>query len=93
MPGIDELRAFLNGAGGIVALMVAVGAFRDRWPVSWLLKRLVSEPIDDRISANPTVKAIHQELHPNGGSSLRDVVDRTELRVARVEKHVGLDAP
>lgn len=85
MPGIHDVGAFLNGAGGIIALLLAVGVFKDRWPVSWLLRRLVIEPasdaLGDRISHNETVQAIHRELHPNGGTSMRDAVNRIEVFV------------
>lgn len=89
---LDDVGQFLNGAGGILALLVTVGVLKDRWPISWLLRRLVTEPvadvIDQRIGAHPKLQAIYAELHPNGGSSMRDAVDRTEHRVAVLDRRV-----
>lgn len=33
-----------------------------------------------------SVAAIHKELHPNGGSSTRDVLDRLEARINAMEE-------
>lgn len=35
---------------------------------------------------------VEAQLYPNGGSSLRDAVNRQELAVNRIERHLGIDA-
>lgn len=97
MPTINEFWNLLDSPLGMLAAVGIFGALKDRPPFAWLTRRLITEPVeqalDRRIDGNETVQSIYKELHPNGGTSLRDAVDRTELRVARVEKHVGLDHP
>lgn len=80
----------LSTVGGLVASLFLVGALKDRWPISWLLRRLVTEPVDEaidrRIDSHPKLDAVYRELHPNGGLSMRDAVDRIEWRVAMLEQ-------
>jgi hypothetical protein len=96
-----SLLTALATVGGTASSIALLAALKDRPPVRWLLERLVVQPaeealdrkIDTRVGAvlAPTVaqvEAIYHEMHPNSGLSMRDVVDRTEHRVASTLKKV-----
>jgi hypothetical protein len=62
-PQIDDLLIFLGQiAGAIIAIAAALA----------ILNKVVFSKINKRI------EKIDQELHPNGGSSLRDAINRIE---------------
>jgi hypothetical protein len=69
---------------GIILVGSVVGAITTIWAVvSTLLKRFegnlkekIVEVVDDRT----------KELRPNGGGSIKDVVNKLDERVARLEK-------
>lgn len=83
-------------AGAIAGSLTACGLLLAgiwRIPVvRRLWVRNVTEPRDERLKevVRAVVDPIIAELRPNGGSSLRDAVDRQEWRLARLEKHAGL---
>lgn len=86
-----------QAAGTVVALAAtatALGALSRLRPVRWLWHQLVACPlsrwfrgevnevIDLRLRpVNERLDRIDEQLHPNQGSSLRDVADRIEASV------------
>lgn len=96
---LASIAALVAALGGFITLLAK---FRNWAPVTWTLNRLIFQPLDEmlgrRISealceqvtplANQ-VDSIYHEMHPNSGTALRDVVDRTEKKVdtVMVEQH------
>lgn len=54
--------------------------------------RLVIKPVNDKLDAlkrtEESVKNIEKELHPNGGTSLRDAVTRIEIKQTVIKEEV-----
>jgi hypothetical protein len=72
-PQIDELIIFLGQISGAVIAITAALA---------ILHRVFFKKLTDRLDT------INKELHPNGGSSLRDVVNRIENNQKELKKDV-----
>ncbi len=53
---------------------------------------LVQTVIDFGHRLEKVVVNVEAQLYPNGGSSLRDAVNRQERAVNRIERHLGIDA-
>ena len=70
-PQIDDLLIF---AGQIGAAIIAISA------AIAILHRIFFKKLTDRLDI------INKELHPNGGSSLRDVVNRIENNQKELKK-------
>lgn len=87
---VHGIAVIVAGAGLVAVLGVT---FR------WLRRSLLEdyrESVRDvvRGELRPLCERLHKieaEFKPNGGESLRDSNDRTELRVARIEKHLDLN--
>lgn len=84
-------------AGAIAGSLTACGLLlAGVWKIP-LVRRLWARNVTDprrerfREDVRAVVDPIIAELRPNGGSSMRDAIDRQELRLARVEKHLNLD--
>lgn len=72
-PQIDELLIFAGQiAGALIAIVAAIG----------ILHRVFFKKLTDRL------ESINKELHPNSGSSLRDVVNRIEENQKEIKKDV-----
>jgi hypothetical protein len=72
-PQIDEVLIFAGQLGAaIIAIAAAIG----------ILHRVFFKKITDRLDT------INKELHPNGGSSLRDVVNRIESSQKELKRDV-----
>lgn len=72
-PQIDELLIFAGQiAGALIAIAAAIG----------ILHRVFFKKLTDRL------ESINKELHPNSGSSLRDVVNRIEENQKEIKKDV-----
>lgn len=87
---MDLVALFVSLAG----LVTALAALRDKPPVKWIIDRLVAQPLEEALDRligeriEPTAKKVsllYAEMHPNGGSSLRDAVNRTETKVSSVD--------
>lgn len=76
--------ATLAGGGAVVAKLIK---FLKK--LGDTVDDLVGEPARKGVQARPGVmerlEAIEAQLHPNGGGSIRDAVNRTESAVRRVE--------
>lgn len=72
-PQIDELLIFAGQMGAaIIAIAAAIG----------ILHRIFFKKLTDRLDI------INKELHPNGGSSLRDVVNRIEKNQSEMKEDI-----
>lgn len=70
-PQIDELLIFGGQiAGAIIAILGAAA----------LIHRIVFKKLNDKL------EKINQELHPNGGSSMRDAVNRIEKNQEEIKE-------
>lgn len=101
---IDSLYAFFleSGAWGIAisilaGLTTAATFFKKvLLPFSRRMTRVVgdlrnvSETLPDFADALPTILDIHQEFRPNGGSSLRDVVNRIEGQLFALDSRMAI---
>jgi hypothetical protein len=84
--------------GGAIAAIVTALRWINRHArrISEFLDDWAGEParqgVDERPGVLARLKAIEQEVTPNGGKSLRDAVSRVEARLAsldgRLEEHV-----
>jgi uncharacterized membrane-anchored protein YhcB (DUF1043 family) len=72
-PQVDDFLVWF--AGVVTALVVIVGGIV-------ALRKLLLGAIDKRLDA------IDSQLHRNGGTSLRDAVDRIEERQTDIQSHV-----
>jgi PAS domain S-box-containing protein len=75
----------------VVALMVAsVTAAIFLWRKALLptirgVRKILTE-IDTMADSRIKINSIYNELHPNGGSSIRDAINRIEMRLVQVEQ-------
>lgn len=81
---VKDLSDFVIYAGAFAAALSAIG---------WLLYRVLWRPfvrtLKDELGAtreaaeagSQTAEAVHAEVTPNSGHSIKDVVDRTERKV------------
>lgn len=79
-----------------VALAAASRVPIIRLPGQWIWRRLVTEPVTawmhralDSSPLGQRVASIEHEVRTNDGSSLRDVADRTETAMGRVEERLA----
>jgi hypothetical protein len=72
-PQVDDLLLWL---GGIAAALIAVIAMTTILR-KWLLGRLVAD-----------IESIQKELRPNGGSSVRDAIDRIAEKQSEIQTDV-----
>jgi hypothetical protein len=72
-PQIDEIIIFLGQISGAVIAITAALA---------ILHRVFFKKLTDRLDT------ISKELHPNGGSSLRDVVNRIEKNQSEMKEDI-----
>lgn len=83
MPTFEIVVALVVGAGAIIAAALKTVKFVRR--ATQFLDDWFGEPERDGVDERPGVlkrlKAVEDELQPNGGSSLRDSINRTEQAV------------
>jgi predicted YcjX-like family ATPase len=92
------LEAILGGCAAIAAIAGLISGLakwkKTRW-FAWLFERVAVQPMEEMLTRRideqlvpmaSKVDRIYYEMHPNGGSALRDVVDRTERKVDRTVK-------
>lgn len=80
-------------AAGLAALAAGVAGgwylLRGGWRVSKRVHRLADSMLGDRETGQPGVVdrlvRIETELHPNGGSSMRDAITRCEVTLGAVD--------
>jgi len=73
-PQVDDLIIFLGQMAGAVIAIVAVVTIISKW----LLKDVKEELCD-----------IKKELHPNGGGSMRDAINRLEYNQSQFAKDIA----
>ncbi len=83
-------------AAAPVALAAASRVPVIRRPGQWLWRRLVAEPVTvwahrtlDESPLGRRLEAVEHEVRTNDGSSLRDVADRTEAGMGRIEQRLA----
>lgn len=75
-------------AAAVGAIIVALSLVAKSRPCRWVWAKLVAQPLSGWLRAEithvvePMVAEVRAELKPNGGSSLRDRVDRIERIVS-----------
>ncbi len=103
------MSTLLAIAGGLVLLgggaAVVQRLFRVWRRVSQFIDRVVGIPEQFGLPAQPGIlerldnherlmQEMHHELHPNGGSSMRDAIDRTEHKLddhqRKLDEHIDL---
>lgn len=90
MPTFEIVVALVVGAGALIAAAVKVGRFVHR--ATQFLDDWFGEPERDGVDERPGVlkrlKAVEDQLQPNGGGSLRDSVNRTEKAVQELRGQI-----
>lgn len=90
--GLVEAAAIVGAAAVVLGAIARASHSR---PVRWVTRRLLTDPLAEALvdHIGPVVEARLQralaELVPNGGSSLRDAVDRIEERVVSIDDRVS----
>ena len=75
-PQIDDLLMWLGGiAAALIAVVAVITLLR-----KWILGRLIAD-----------IESIQKELRPNGGSSVRDAIDRIADKQAEIQLDVRED--
>lgn len=81
------LRDAGANAAAVVALAGAVALMARSRPWRWLWRRLVADPVTTwfRAEVERAVEGcmapLHEQMRPNGGTSLRDRVDAIEAKI------------
>lgn len=70
----------------VVTWVVAAAAFVTASGVLW--NKVIKPIIDWGVRLDKTMSFVEQQMIPNGGSSLRDSVNRIENRLNLLEEHV-----
>lgn len=71
-PQVDDLLMWLGGiAAALIAVVAVITLLR-----KWILGRLIAD-----------IESIQKELRPNGGSSVRDAIDR----IAEKQQEIQVD--
>ena len=65
--------------GGLAAVVTSVG-------ILWT--KLIKPVIAWGVRLDKTMSFVEQQMHPNGGTSLRDSINRIEYRLTALEEHV-----
>jgi hypothetical protein len=87
----DLLRDSGTVAAAIVAILGAIALISKLPPIRWVWRNLVSDPLSEwfraavRDEVAEATADIRAQLHPNGGSSLKDQVSRIEARLTTEE--------
>lgn len=72
-PQIDDVLMWLGGiAAALIAVVAVITLLR-----KWLLGRLIAD-----------IESIQKELRPNGGSSVRDAIDRIAEKQMEIQTDV-----
>lgn len=72
-PQIDDLLMWLGGiAAALIAIVAVITLLR-----KWILGRLIAD-----------IESIQKELRPNGGSSVRDAIDRIAAKQSEIQVDV-----
>ena len=72
-PQIDDLLMWLGGiAAALIAVVAVITLLR-----KWILGRLIAD-----------IESIQKELRPNGGSSVRDAIDRIAAKQSEIQVDV-----
>lgn len=72
-PQVDDLLMWLGGiAAALIAVVAVITLLR-----KWLLGRLIAD-----------IEGIQKELRPNGGSSVRDAIDRIAEKQSEIQVDV-----
>lgn len=72
-PQIDDLLMWMGGiAAALIAVVAVISLLR-----KWILGRLIAD-----------IESIQKELRPNGGSSVRDAIDRIADKQAEIQMDV-----
>ena len=72
-PQVDDLLMWMGGiAAALIAVVAVISLLR-----KWILGRLIAD-----------IESIQKELRPNGGSSVRDAIDR----IAAKQQEIQVDA-
>ena len=72
-PQVDDLLMWMGGIGAALLSVVAGIALLRKW----LLGRLIAD-----------IESIQKELRPNGGSSVRDAIDRIAVKQSEIQHDV-----
>lgn len=72
-PQVDDLLMWLGGiAAALIAVVAVITLLR-----KWILGRLIAD-----------IESIQKELRPNGGSSVRDAIDRIAEKQSEIQVDV-----
>lgn len=72
-PQVDDLLMWMGGiAAALIAVVAVISLLR-----KWILGRLIAD-----------IESIQKELRPNGGSSVRDAIDRIADKQAEIQMDV-----
>lgn len=92
---VKDLSDFVIYAGAFAAALSAIGYLLYRIAVRPTLRWLKAEigaTREELGATRQTAEAVHAEMSPNHGSSLRDAVDRAEVKLdsldGRLAEHI-----
>ena len=85
---LTDLAAVL---GAVLVIFAALAAATKLPPIKWLGRTVFVVPMTTWLhrELREAVEPIVSQLHPNGGSSTRDAIDRVEQRLDQLAAHIG----
>lgn len=81
---VKDLGDLVIYAGAVAAALSAIAA-----AVWWIFVRPFTKWLREQITATQgTAEAVHAEMSPNHGTSMRDAVDRAEVKLDRLDERL-----
>lgn len=91
LAGQQLLTDIASVAAAVLVITGALAGATRLPPVRWVGRTLFVAPVTSWLhrELREAVEPIVSQLHPNGGSSTRDAIDRVEQRLDQLAAHVG----
>ena len=87
----DVLQQYAGALVAIAAALTAIKIITGGGPFKWIWNRLIHQPVRESLrevivdEVSPLLESVRAELTTNGGSSLRDAINRLEKQGDRLE--------
>jgi hypothetical protein len=88
---IELLQQYAGALVAVAAMLTALKIITGAGPFKWVWDRLIHQPVRESLrevinaEVSPLLESVRAELTTNGGSSLRDAINRLEKQGARLE--------
>lgn len=88
---IELLQEYAGALVAVAAMLTAIKIITGAGPFRWVWNRLIHQPVRESLrevitaEVSPLLESVRAELTTNGGSSLRDAINRLERQGARLE--------